>query len=80
MKSFQSFINSLKKPGANVIIITDIPEQFLKLYKNEVQSNTKPLFSEYLREEMSWKSMKSNGFMVRKRLTRLKNNMGAVQF
>jgi hypothetical protein len=31
MKPFQSFINSLKKQGANVIIITDTPEQFSEI-------------------------------------------------
>ena len=31
MKPFQSFINSLKKQGANVIIITDKPEQFSEI-------------------------------------------------
>jgi len=31
MKSFQSFINSLKKQGANVIIITDTPDQFSEI-------------------------------------------------
>jgi hypothetical protein len=31
MKSFQSFVNSLKNQGANVIIITDTPDQFSEI-------------------------------------------------